>query len=581
MYGSTRHINMVLRYNRVPCTKGAPLKPGLTLVLPAKVTAVPTARITSVNPQTRARTPGASWVTAQPGLPLNNNSNVNTMTNGRAAIQFRDRTKIFMASNTLVVIYDTASQTAVANSRPPKVELKEGELQAGLAALRGDDSIDVKIAGGGVVSASSTDAVVAKKGKRTTVSVFDGKASVKNAGAVVKVPKNFGTRFVEKKKPEKPRALPPAPNWDAGGSDVVVFSGADGAALKASWSEVGRAVTYRFEVSRNAAFSDLVVRQLVTKDVRRFRAEKMPPGPYFMRVRAIDKDDFLGISSPIRQLQVVSSKWIRGSGEFKPQTVDASRYANVELGAAKGLEFALDDSPFSGVPKQINFERLQPSKLRFRRKGEKNTVELPVNYLDVKADISSQLEAETLNITVKLSGTEGLDLAADVAPSARVISPSGTKELPLTAKEGNWVASMPAKKGEKYDVTVVDKSGAVLGTTYFLEEPDALPPPPPAAPPIPLIGTYGAIVGNEPTQQCDVVRADASQPGEHLRPGRQQQSRRRQCGLSRAGACNRRNRSRWLRSAGAYPQHGHWFAGRHGRDVRSSRTRLAVGSWRI
>ena len=492
LYGSAQHIAMVLRYNRVACTKGAPLQPGLTLILPAKVTNIPTARITSVNPQTRARTAGASWATARPGLPLTNNANVNTMKDGRAAIQFRDRTKIYMASNTLVVIYDTASQTAVAKTRPPNVELQEGELQAGLAALRGDDAVVVRVKGGGNVSARSRDAVVAKRGKRTVVSVFDGKALVKNAGASVKVPKNFGTRFVEKKKPEKPRPLPPAPRWDAGGSNVVVFAEAEGATLTASWAEVERAVSYRFEVSRNADFSDLVVRQLVPKDVRRFRGEKMPPGRYFLRVRAIDKDDFLGIASAVRQLRAVTVKWTRGQGEFAANGVAVSRFARVTLGAATDLEFALDDAPFVRVPKQIDFERLQPTKLRVRRRGDDGAVVLPVNYREVTAHVSSAVADGVLAVHAKLAGTEGLNLAEDLKPSARVKWTGGNTELPLTRQDdGRWFASMPAKKDTNYDIDVVDKEGLVLGSARFEAPGDASSaptPPAPPAPPIPLIG---------------------------------------------------------------------------------------------
>lgn len=497
LYGSAQHVAMVLRYNRVACTRGAPLQPGLTLILPAKVTSVPTARITSVNPQTRARTAGASWVTAQPGLPLTNNANVNTMADGRAAIQFRDRTRIYLASNTLVVIYDTASQTAVAKTRPPNVELHEGELQAGLAALRGEDAVEVKLKGGGSVSAQSRDAVVAKRGKRTIVSVFDGKALVRSAGARVKVPKNYGTRFVEKKKPEKPRPLPPAPIWDVGGSNVVVFAEAAGATLTASWAEVGRAVSYRIEVSRNADFSDLVVRQGVPKDVRRFRGEKMPPGRYFLRVRAIDKDDFLGIASEVRQLRAVTVKWTRGRGQFAADAVTAGRYASVTLGEATDLELALDDAAFVRVPKQIDFARLQPEKLRVRRKGDTTAVVLPVKYQEVSAEVSSALDDGVLAVYAKLTGTEGLNPAEDLKPSVRLSWAGGNTDLPLTRQDdGRWFASMPAEKGTQYQLHVVDKDGLLLGSTVFEQAAEASPSPAPsAAPPIPLIGPTMPSIG--------------------------------------------------------------------------------------
>jgi len=61
LYGSAKHASLVLRYNRVDCTRGKKLKEGATLVLPASVTSVPTARLRSLNPDVKARPAGGSW----------------------------------------------------------------------------------------------------------------------------------------------------------------------------------------------------------------------------------------------------------------------------------------------------------------------------------------------------------------------------------------------------------------------------------------------------------------------------------------------------------------------------------------
>jgi len=74
--------------------------------------------------------------------------------------------------------------------------------------------------------------------------------------------------------------------------------------IVAGWSAVPNTASYRIEVARDAEFAELVLREEVPSRVRAFRAEKLSPGGYFMRVRAIDRDDFLGIASETRAVSV-------------------------------------------------------------------------------------------------------------------------------------------------------------------------------------------------------------------------------------------------------------------------------------
>src|SRR3954471_13047217 len=204
LYGSAKHVGLLNRYNRVSCKSGVSLPEGLTLVMPATVTTIPDAKLRSMNPDVRARPPGGSWNAAASGMPLYSNSSVNTLDQGRADVEFIDRTRVFLAPNTLVVIYGTASRTQVSKYAPAAVEVDAGEVKAALAALRGD-AVEVAVKGGGRVSAASRDTVVQRKGDRTTVAVFDGKAGVASGGTSVEVPKNFGTRFVGVARPAPPR----------------------------------------------------------------------------------------------------------------------------------------------------------------------------------------------------------------------------------------------------------------------------------------------------------------------------------------------------------------------------------------
>ncbi|MBK6519570.1 MAG: FecR domain-containing protein [Polyangiaceae bacterium] len=180
VWGDARHAPLVMRYNAVTCTRGAPLKVGLTLILPAKVTAPAAARIRSIVPSVQARPPGGSWSAAAQGAPLDDNSGVQTLETGRASIQFLDRSQLMLSENTLVVIFGTASQSTVGSRGAPKIEIDQGEVRAMVAALRGEP-LEVATPGGGSVAATSRETVIERKGDRSTVVVFEGSARVANA----------------------------------------------------------------------------------------------------------------------------------------------------------------------------------------------------------------------------------------------------------------------------------------------------------------------------------------------------------------------------------------------------------------
>ncbi|WP_044240184.1 hypothetical protein, partial [Chondromyces apiculatus] len=384
-YGSTKHVALLHRYNRVACSPGVALPEGLTLVLPATVTTIPDARIKGAHPEVRARPSGGGWVTASAGMPLGTNSSVNTLDEGRADIEFIDRTRLVLSPRTLVVIYGTASRSRVSRAPPAAVELEAGEVKAALSALRGDSgkagdssraslaTVEVDIRGGGRVSATSRDTVVQRKGDRTTVAVFDGKAAVNAAGRAVDVPRNHGTRFTPTVPPAPPRPLPPAPAWasasggaPARGSDILLASGATGV-LTAAWQPVPRAIAYRVEVARDPEFNDLVTREEVPSDVLVFRGERFPVGGYHLRVRAIDHEEYLGIAA-IRVTHLVQAT-LGQAGQIDPGQIKANPYGVLHFGASPALELALDDGPFGPVIEQVDLKQRHPQVIRLRIRG--------------------------------------------------------------------------------------------------------------------------------------------------------------------------------------------------------------------
>lgn len=514
-YGSAKHVGLLHRYNRITCGKGTPLPEGLTLVLPATVTSIPDARIKGAHPEVKARPSGGAWVTATAGMPLTSNAGVNTLDTGRADLEFVDRSRIFLAPRTLVVIYGTASRSRVSKAPPAAVELEAGEVKAALAALRGGSAAEVEVKGGGRVSAASRDTVVQRKGERTTVAVFDGKAAVRSAGRAVEVPTNHGTRFTPQTPPAPPRPLPPAPRWAADGGPAVMLAPGGEGILKAAWEPVAGAIGYRVEVARDADFNDLVAREEVPPEILSFRGERLPARAYHLRVRAIDKEEYLGIGA-VRAAHLLGVT-LEGGKPLGPQEIEASPYGTLRLNSSAALEMALDDGPFGPVAEQVDLKQRRPSALRLRERaargaapGEATTI--AIRYVPVTAAIEATFAqgkaGGVLEVRVKLAGAEGVDVPGRIAPQVRAHLPGGARAFPLAAGEGGALAaSIPlsgiALGAAPLRLDVIDDRGGVLGTAQAAAPPPDRPEPDapaqaPREPRYPVLGAWAPMLSVSP-----------------------------------------------------------------------------------
>ncbi len=570
LYGSPTYASLLQRYNHVACKSGAPLREGLTLVLPEKPTTLPDATLRSMNPDVRARPGGGAWSPAATGMPLFSNYNVNTLDAGRADIQFIDRTRVFLAANTLVVIYGTASQTQVSKTPPAVVEVEAGEVKAGLAALRGD-AVDVAVKGGGRVSAASRDTVVQRRGERTTVEVFDGKAGVTSGGKAVTVPTNFGTRFVGVAPPAPPRPLPLPPVWAPGGmiGDVLVPKGSSGK-VDAAWSAAPGAKQYRIELSHEVHAGDgtteyqILSRNEVAASMTAFQGD-LEPGTYKLSVRTIDKEDYLGVAAE-QTFHVVETELEQGTRVVTPKEIQANPYGEIDLTPSPALEMAIDDGPFGPMLDRIDVRRRAPKTIRLRQRGSTQVSIVAVHYLPVKATFERppSFANGKLSFHAQLGNVKGIDPDARVQPSARVRLPGGVQAVKLrVGADGSLDGSLPlASAGGPIRVNVVDGHGALLGTSEYV--PDAAPPPEPKPVRYPVLGAYAPLWQASQASDVVLVRADAAERGraEHgagARPARVDGGGR--------GAGERCDRSAGARGGGAL-EHGGRDDGDRGRVAR-------------
>src|SRR5262249_24874197 len=146
--------------------------------------------------------------------------------------------------------------------------------------------------------------------------------------------------------PVPPRPLPPAPTWAPGGSGSTTLAPGGVGLITASWNPVPAALAYRVELSRDPEFRDLISREEVPATTTAFRGERLPVGTYYLPVRAIDKEEYLGIAADSRAVRLVDAKLESGAGSLKPGEVTANPYGVLRLTPAPDSEMALDDGAF-------------------------------------------------------------------------------------------------------------------------------------------------------------------------------------------------------------------------------------------
>jgi hypothetical protein len=118
--------------------------------------------------------------------------------------------------------------------------------------------------------------------RATTTEVTEGEVQFSDNGGLgsVPVPDGFGTRVIEGRPPEQPRALLDAPRiWT--GVRLVPRS-----PLAISFLALRNAVGYRVRISRDRESRDMVGE--ITSTTAQLRIEGLPNGTYFARVRGVD-----------------------------------------------------------------------------------------------------------------------------------------------------------------------------------------------------------------------------------------------------------------------------------------------------
>ncbi len=328
-YGQWRRYDVIQRFNpelgegvsnqRGRC--GPYLVPGLVLTLPRTLDGVPPpgeerpsepdARVTAVRRRVQAREPNRTdWRRAERGLGLFRGWRVNTLEESAAEVTFRDRSKVHLRENTLVIIYGGRSRSA--RRRTAQATLERGALRSRLGELR--LQVDTPSATAGLAGGEALVAVDPEGTSR--VSNFEGgTADVRGAaGGRVRVRPGFGSKVRRGRRPSRPRPLPPAPHWSPEVRTAFVGIAREGGTLTGSWEPVPGARRYRVEIGSGEPGGAVVAATEVPAEVTRFEVHRLPAGTYWVRVSTVDGDFFESRPSEPRTMRLVLAE-LRQPGE--------------------------------------------------------------------------------------------------------------------------------------------------------------------------------------------------------------------------------------------------------------------------
>jgi hypothetical protein len=351
-YGDARLVDVLHRANPALASTPSPhkLREGMVLVIPARPASIagvssaapPDAQLTTVrnhvdvqSPETRA---------GKPNDPLFRGNRVSTEASSAADVTFRDETQVKLGERTLVIILgDARSAAAPLRTRDAaQATLVTGNLRAWMAGTPVDaaaiatEAAMVRIASG--EAAVSVDAV-----KTTRLAVYADRSTITAHGKTREVTRGFGSKADLGKEPTVPRPLPLAPRWTILPATVLLDRGTGAPPIEGEYelpSPDPRITEWRVQVARDEPFRDLLVDTRIPVGTHRFEGQTPGPGRYFVRVSAIDDDQFEGPFGAAARVLVLRIRTTRTSAGrrlvLEPPDAYCVRVGNVALSRVTG-----------------------------------------------------------------------------------------------------------------------------------------------------------------------------------------------------------------------------------------------------
>lgn len=510
MFGSRKAYDKIHEHNPGMGPTPHKLEPGSILKLPREVKK-PDAQVTATERTVEARAPkDTSWKAANQGFELFRGWRVSTLERAFAEVTFRDKSRIYMRENTLVIIYGGTEGSARRSSTTAKLD--RGALRSRLGELSGGKGLSVETPSASAdLKGGAALITVDEEGTARVANHGGGEASVRSkSGKRVKVPALQGSKVKKGKAPTPPKPLPPTPTWAAENATAFVIPAGATGSVEGSWGKVDKAETYRVEVGRMAQGGFVMTSVVVPKTATSFEVHGLPSGDYFATVAAIDDDKFESPPSRLFETQVIEAGFVAPTGDAVavPPGKEGEPAAPVrvlpgaKLDAPNGLMCALGDAALADEVVVTG------SGVQTFRCQDGNGRAVPGFTVDVVGVTVANAEDGGGAFAIPREEASTLDLAlasdAELPATLSVRAPEGFDVGTLARSDaGQWTVPVTAGKNAPSTATfelVIDGttvSLASFGITVM--DPDA---PPPVDEPAPSerdkhmveLGVYGGFI---------------------------------------------------------------------------------------
>lgn len=369
MWGDARRLDLIHSNNPTMGPSPHRLRAGTVLRVPrfaaGRAPAVPDAQVTHLRNRVEAQTPEAH--PARNLEPLHRGNRVLTHEQSNAELTFVDETQLQLGERTTVVVFGESAQTPSTARNGAQATLVTGLLRARLGELAGraptPTSPVVRTDTGASVAMGTGETQVTVDAARTTrLSVFRGRSQITAQRRTVQVPEGFGSRADLGRPPTPPRLLPHWPAWRTPRFTVVFVNSAGTGEISAEYLSVpGNAPApahWRRRLARDEALRDLVQDDLVPAATTRFEARGLAAGEYFLRMSAIDADEFEGPTGEPARFYVIA-----------PRVTQDTQGLSIEVPSDVGLVCAIDTAVLSAVTGPLRVTGRGPHQLHCAAPG--------------------------------------------------------------------------------------------------------------------------------------------------------------------------------------------------------------------
>jgi hypothetical protein len=252
-----------------------------------------------------------AWSRAQLGMTLASRDAIQTYAKARALIEFGGDNYLDIGENSLVILQGMEPDLFINKRRTLRVEV-QGELR-GRLQRSGDGLTNLQVALSGadlqmVPGEGEQDVefkLAVNKDKSSTLSLFKGDAEIMIGGKRVLLGENFGLTIGPDGQPLEPVALPAQPILKRPVNGNASYFRKLPPKIRFTWKPEKPASAYRFMLSRDPEFRQLLVDERVTR--ASFTYGNLKRGEYYWRVHSLT-GDIESMPSEVRKLRMVQDR---------------------------------------------------------------------------------------------------------------------------------------------------------------------------------------------------------------------------------------------------------------------------------